>query len=201
MDGVREARTEEARLLARRLCDAFRDDPVQRWLFPRAAAYERRGLANFELVVRRTAEVGVVHTTLGLEGAALWLPPGRDLLDGPGGSLFAWRSLLLLRGAVVRGARFLAALAQHHPREGHWYLPVLGTAPEHQRRGVASALLRAMLVRSDAEGVSAYLECSKQRNLSFYARHGFEVLGPLRAEGGPMVWPMLRRPRPAGGAA
>jgi ribosomal protein S18 acetylase RimI-like enzyme len=201
VEAVREARAEEAPELARRLCDAFRDDPMQRWLFPGDAAYERRGLANFELVLRRTLEVGLVHTTPGLAGAALWLPPGRDLLDAPGGALFGWRSALALRGAIVRGARFFAALARHHPREPHWYLPVLGTAPEHQGRGVASSLLRALLARSDAEGLPAYLESSKERNLAFYRRHGFEVVGTLRADGGgPTVWPMLRAPRPAGSA-
>lgn len=195
MDEVREARAQDAPVLARALCDAFRDDPVQRWLFPGDAAYAGRGLANFELMVRRTLEVGVVHTTAGLEGAALWLPPGRDLMERPGGSAFAWRSLLLLRGAIVRGARFFGELARQHPRTPHWYLPVLGTAPEHQRRGVASALLRALLERSDAEGLPAYLESSKERNVPFYAQHGFEVVGTLRAENGPTVWPMLRPPR------
>ena len=200
MGEVREAGAGEAPVLARRLCDAFRDDPVQRWLFPDEASYERRGLANFELVLRRTAQVGLVHTTAGLEGAALWLPPGRDLMQQPGGALFAWRSVLLMRGAIVRGARFFAELVRHHPREPHWYLPVLGTAPEHQGRGVASALLRALLARGDAEGVPTYLESSKERNLPFYQRHGFEVVGTLRAEGGPTVWPMLRAPGARGTA-
>jgi ribosomal protein S18 acetylase RimI-like enzyme len=200
--GVREATEAEAPVLARRLRDAFRDDPVQRWLFPHPAAYEARGLANFELTLRRMLEVGLVHTTAGLEGAALWLPPGRDLLERPGGSRFGLRSVLALRGAIVRGARFFAALARHHPRGPHWYLPVLGTAPEYQGRGVASALLRALLARSDAEGLPAYLESSKERNLPFYRSHGFEVQGTVCAPGGPTVWPMLRAPRPgAGGAA
>jgi ribosomal protein S18 acetylase RimI-like enzyme len=194
---VREGTGAEAAVLARRLQDAFRDDPVQRWLFPGDAAYEGRGLANFELMVRRMLEVGLVHTTAGLEGAALWLPPGRDLLERPGGALFSARSILFLRGGIVRGARFFAVLARNHPPGPHWYLPVLGTAPEYQGRGVGSALLRALLARSDAEGLPAYLESSKERNVPFYQRHGFELQGSLRTPGGPTVWPMLRAPRPA----
>lgn len=195
MAEVREGTAAEAGVLAQRLLAAFRDDPVQRWLFPGDAAYEGRGLANFELMVRRMLEVGLVHTTAGLEGAALWLPPGRDLLERPGGALFGARSLLVLRGAIVRGARFFSVLAKGHPRVPHWYLPVLGTAPDYQGRGVGSALLRALLARSDAEGLPAYLESSKERNLPFYQSHGFEVQGTLRAPDGPTVWPMLRAPR------
>jgi ribosomal protein S18 acetylase RimI-like enzyme len=194
---VREAREADASEIGRQLWKAFRDDPVQRWLFPADAAYEGRGLANFELVVRRTLEVGLVHTTGGLEGAALWLPPGRDLLERPGGTRFGWRSMLLLRGAIVRGARFFQVLARHHPHEPHWYLPVLGTDPAFQGRGVGSALLGAVLARSDAEGLPAYLESSKERNIPFYRRHGFEVQGTLQVPGGPTVWPMRRAPRAA----
>jgi len=193
---VREGTGAEAAVLARRLQDAFRDDPVQRWLFPGDAAYEGRGLANFELMVRRMLEVGLVHTTARLEGAALWLPPGRDLLERPGGTLFSARSILFLRGGIVRGARFFGVLARNHPRVPHWYLPVLGTAPEYQGRGVGSALLRALLARSDAEGLPAYLESSKERNLPFYQSHGFELQGTLCTPGSPTVWPMLRAPRP-----
>lgn len=195
---VRDAKIEDAAALARALHAAFRDDPVQRWLFPGERAYEGRGLANFELMVRRTLEVGVVHAGAGLEGAALWLPPGRDLLERPGGTRFGWQSLLLLRSGIARGARFFSLLARHHPREPHWYLPVLGTAPELQGRGVGSALLRELLARSDAEGLPAYLESSKERNIPFYRSHGFEVQGELRAPGGPTVWPMLRPPRGPG---
>ena len=184
-------------MIARRLWASFRDDPVQRWLFPADRAYDRRGLANFELIVRRTLEVGLVQTTTGVEGAALWLPPGRDLLERPGGTFFGWRSMLLLRGAIGRGGRFFALLARHHPHEPHWYLPVLGTDPAFQGRGVGSALLTALLARSDAEGLPAYLESSKERNIPFYRRHGFEVQGTLEVPGGPTVWPMRRAPRAA----
>ena len=196
MAEVREGTGAEAAVLVRRLQDAFRDDPVQRWLFPGDAAYEGRGLANFELMVRRMLEVGLVQTTAGLEGAALWLPPGRDLLERPGGTLFSARSILFLRGGIVRGARFFGVLARNHPRVPHWYLEVLGTDPAHQSKGIGSALLGPILSRCDEDGIPAYLESSKERNLPFYQSHGFEVQGSIRTPGSPTVWPMLRAPRP-----
>ena len=46
-----------------------------------------------------------------------------------------------------------------------------------------------------AEGVPAYLECTKQRNVAFYERHGFAVTGEIQVpDGGPVLWAMWRAP-------
>jgi ribosomal protein S18 acetylase RimI-like enzyme len=192
---VREARAADAAAVARTLTRAFHDDPVQRFLFPGERQYQQQGRANFELVLRRTLEIGVAYTAAGCEGAALWIPPGGDFTAGWRGALYALRSLLAMRTAVRRGGRLFAELARHHPHDAHWYLPVLGTAPEQQGRGVGSAVLAPILARCDAEGLPAYLESSKAKNVAFYQRHGFEVTGKLVVPGGPELWPMLRKPR------
>jgi ribosomal protein S18 acetylase RimI-like enzyme len=84
------------------------------------------------------------------------------------------------------------------PREAHWYLATLGTDPDRQGQGVGSALLRKVLERADLEGLPAYLESSKERNLAFYGRHGFEVTGEIHTPGGgPTLWLMWRECRPA----
>ena len=83
-----------------------------------------------------------------------------------------------------------------HPEEPHWYLAVLGTAPEHQGKGVGSALISPILQKCDAEGVPAYLESSKESNIPFYQRHGFEVTGEIKVKNGPTLWPMWRDPQP-----
>ena len=192
---ARAARPAEAGAIARTLARAFADDPVQRYLFPSDRAYATRGTANFALLVRRVLALGVAEVTDSLEGAALWLPPRVDFLDGAGGYVFAARSAWLVRSNLRNARGLLGALAKHHPHEPHWYLPVLGTDPEHQGRGVGSALLHRALARSDAAGLPAYLESSKAKNLPFYQRHGFEVVGHLQIPNGPELWPMLRKPR------
>lgn len=53
------------------------------------------------------------------------------------------------------------------------------------------------LARCDVEGLPAYLESSNPRNLPFYERHGFEVLGKIQVGSSPTLVPMLRRPRVA----
>ena len=197
--GVRKARADEIAAVVRTLTDSFHDDPVQRFLFPGDAVYARRGRTTFDLVTRRVAEIGVVHVSEGIEGVALWLPPGADFVDGWRGALFGARNLIVLGRAVRRGLALFAQLSKHHPRAPHWYLPVLGTATAQQGRGFGSALLAPTLARCDADDVPAYLESSKERNLPFYRRHGFEVVGTIEIENGPKLWPMLRTPRSRGG--
>jgi len=129
--------------------------------------------------------------------AALWAPPER------------WRTTLrqdleLARGLVTPRllrrlplvSRGLLGLERRHPATPpHWYLATLGTAPEAQGRGLGSSVLAPVLARCDEDGVGAYLESSKEENLSFYARHGFRVTHEQRLPRGPRVWPMWREPR------
>jgi ribosomal protein S18 acetylase RimI-like enzyme len=51
----------------------------------------------------------------------------------------------------------------------------------HQGRGIGADLLRDRLDKVDAKGIHAYLESSNVRNISFYQRHGFEVVREIRA--------------------
>jgi len=182
------------------LARAFDDDPVPRWLF-RGDRRRRRGLrAFFAIQLRHTyLERGEVYTTEDLAGAALWSPPGRAR---PG-----WRDLVRLVPVMPyltglgrdapEAARLLSAVDAARPRDPHWYLATLGTDPDRQRTGVGSALLGSVLHEVDAEGLPAYLESSKESNLSFYNQHGFEVTGEIRTpRGGPTLWLMWRQARP-----
>ena len=122
----------------------------------------------------------------------------------PGRERNLWRELLQLAPTgpyivgrrTVAGLRLLAAIDALHPKEPHWYLCTLGTEPDRQGRGVGSSLLAEGLARVDEEGMPAYLESSKERNLPLYARFGFEVVGEIRGPAGaPPMWRMWREPR------
>ena len=182
--------------IAESLALAFEDDPVMGFLFPNPASRVRRLNRFFRtgLLVQHLS-YGACFTDAESSGAALWDPPGR------------WRITLgqLLRGAphmlaalgarVPAGLRALSAVERAHPATPHYYLAVLGTRPDRQGKGVASSVLRPILERCDADGLGAYLESSKESNIAFYRRHGFETTGEIRLPGGPVVWPMWREPR------
>jgi GNAT superfamily N-acetyltransferase len=182
------------------LARAFDDDPLSLYLFGRSGR-RRRGLTRFFALQLRHIYLGrgEVWTTADRAGAALWAPP---TMPRPGLMDLA-RILPVLPYLSIWGrktpdvVRLLAAYERARPRQTHWYLGTLGTDPDRQGRGVGSALLAAVLDRLDADGVPAYLESSKERNLAFYARHGFEVTGQiLTPNGGPTLWLMWREPRP-----
>jgi ribosomal protein S18 acetylase RimI-like enzyme len=47
----------------------------------------------------------------------------------------------------------------------------------------------------DAAGMLGYLESSNPANISLYQRHGFEIIGEIRAGTAPLVTPMIRHPQ------
>jgi len=200
---VRRAGRGDVPEMVEALARAFDDDPVPRFLF-RGDRRRRRGLRTFFRIQLRHMylEDGEVWTTSDVAGAAMWAPPGKPR---PGWSdLLHLAPVLPYLAGLGRRApdavRLLGAVDRARPREMHWYLATLGTDPDRQGRGVGSALLRAVLGRVDEAGLPAYLESSKERNLAFYARHGFEVTGEIHAaHGGPTLWLMWREPRPPGG--
>ena len=59
-------------------------------------------------------------------------------------------------------------MAEHHPHEPHWYLPLIAADPNWIGQGLGALLMKHALRRCDVEGVAAYLESSNPRNISFY---------------------------------
>jgi ribosomal protein S18 acetylase RimI-like enzyme len=167
---VRPATTGDLPAIATSLARAFADDPVKLFLTGGQQLPVERTTPFFMVFGRIQLPHGHVYTTPGHEGAAMWAPPGR------------WKVLSTLEHA--------------HPTEPHYYLEFLGTDPDHQGRGIGSALLQPVLDRCDEEGVGAYLESSKASNVPFYARHGFAVTRELEHKrNGPHQWLMWRDPR------
>lgn len=184
------------------LARAFWPDPVFGY-FARHRLHEHHVLpAVFHAFLADAAPFGectVARAGDRIVGAAAWLPPagmprsrGRDLaLQGR-----IVRPLLTGRHQV-RGLGLLDAVGRAHPHDPpHWYLALLGTDPVLQGRGIGGQLLAPVLARADAEGVGAYLETQKERNIAYYRRFGFDVRDEISRRGTPTVWTMWRDPRP-----
>jgi ribosomal protein S18 acetylase RimI-like enzyme len=128
----------------------------------------------------------------GFAGAALWLPPGihpdEDALS------YVLKSTVAKHRQENAFALF-EQMGQYHPKEPHWYLPLIGVDPIHQGRGCGFTLMKHALLPCDREKKLAYLESTNPRNLSLYIRHGFEILGTIQVGDSPPVFPMLRKPR------
>jgi ribosomal protein S18 acetylase RimI-like enzyme len=193
---VRRARPEDVPALAASLARAFFADPVAGYLFP-DPDHRREALPRFftlQLAHNYLAR-GEVYTTDARIAASLWMPPRARpprLRDRFAHLLFA--PTLGDRLATTRHLTQL--LESHHPVVPHYYLGTIGTDPDYQSRGIASALLAPVLERCDVESLPAYLECSREENVAFYEHRGFDVQQQLAApDEGPLLWLMWREPK------
>jgi ribosomal protein S18 acetylase RimI-like enzyme len=197
MTSVRAATAADVEAMAEALARSFHDDPVMTWLFTDDPDKKYTRLKGFMAREgRRHLRHHEVFTTDEHPGAAYWDPPGHwktpvaDIIKSTPFFLKA------MGPRMPRALRGLSMIEKEHAKaEDHYYLAVLGTAPDHQGKGIGSALLQPVLERCDSEGVGAYLESSKEQNLAFYGRHGFEVIQELQLPGGPPLWPMWRAAR------
>ena len=176
---------------------AFEDDPAMTWLFGEIEDRKPRLLQRYLThETGRHLKQANVFTTDDHAGGALWDPPGhwktnlRDILGMMPVMLPGLRFHVV---TALRGLSMIEAAHDRHPE--HYYLAVLGTRPDRQGHGVGSTLLQPVLRRCDEEGIGAYLESSKESNIPFYRRHGFEVVEEIRLPKGPLIYPMWRDPR------
>lgn len=173
---------------------AFVSDPAARWSWPEPGDY----LRNMPLLARafggKSFALGTAFGIDRLAGAALWLPPDVS----PDEAALTELIERTAPAAIQRDAAgVFEQMASFHPREPHWYLPLIGVDPARQGQRLGDKLMAHALARCDADQLPAYLESSNPRNLPFYLRHGFEELGKIQVGSSPTLVPMLRRPRPA----
>ena len=169
---------------------AFVSDPAARWSWPRPDDY----LRNMPLLARAFGEKSCgLGTAFGIDqlaGAALWLPPGASSDEE---ALVALMECTTHASIQQDAAKVFKQMASFHPSEPHWYLPLIGVDPACQGRGLGDKLMTASLARCDADRLPAYLESSNPRNIPFYQRHGFEVMGKIQVGSSPTIVPMRRR--------
>lgn len=194
---VRKATLADIDLLSEAITRAFDDDPIWQHVFPERHRHERaRVFTAYELRHHYLGEDETWTTAEGVKGAAVWMPP-KKWKQSRREALRAVPTLLRVMGAKsVAAYRVQSAIEAAHPPGEHYYLSILGTDPTYQGQGVASACLEPVLTRCDEQGIGAYLESSKEQNIPFYNRHGFEVTRELKLPGGcPSLWLMWRDPR------
>ena len=186
---------EDHELAVATLSAAFHRDPVFEWIYP-DASHRRAAVPHFfSVLVEQFASRHQVRTTADVDGVALWLPPGEELLPEATAEPIINE---LVEGAGPAADRLMEAftvLDEHHPHEPHWYLGFLGVQPALQGLGLGSALLQATLVGVDEAGEAAYLEATSAENRRLYERHGFEVVRELPLPGGPSLFAMWRAPK------
>jgi len=198
LNKVRKASSADTGRLAVSLARAFDDDPVINWL----ARKDNKRVHGIESLFRTCiADLCLQHdhvlTTEDLSGGALWYPPGTSKISLIR-QLFLANKMIPFAGwtGLLRLAMSQDKAHKKRPEGKNYYLQFIGVDPKNRGRGTGAALLKPILDICDAGKCGAYLESSKETNIGFYRRFGFEVTGKIvLGKGAPPVWTMWRSPK------
>jgi ribosomal protein S18 acetylase RimI-like enzyme len=179
---------------------AFHTNPGMVWALPDESTRTRKLTWFMKVGTKAGFADGEVYTTADVEGAAVWLPPGKTTLTllqlARNGFLMAPFALGI--GPLMRYGRVLSRFEHLHKEAmpgDHWYLAILGVDPPLQGRGIGSALITPVLRKADTAGLPCYLETDKVEDVAFYEKHGFRVnVKENLPSGGPPMWTMQRPP-------
>ena len=181
------------------LTRAFAEESIFKWIIPdpqhRARALEVMNSGPLRYALRYG------HAVQSHDGRAVaaWLPPGvgftplRLIRCGMYGLRF--RVGVHAARQFARANQMLRTIRAAHMPEPHWYLMIVGVAPELQGRGLGTALVTEGLRRAAQDDAPCYLDTAEERNLRFYERLGFRVVETAVLDGvGPRTWAMRRDP-------
>lgn len=188
---VRLAAAGDAPAASRVLTDGFRLDPVMRWLFAESIDVLLNPFFHFML---SQALIPLGATYISDSCCAVWTPPGEDpwARANVGDRFLTEMGSLLSREQLDRMLTLNLLVDEIHPQERHWYLGMLATRAVVQGSGAGTRMMAHTLERVDADGLPAYLESTNPANISFYERHGFEIVGEARLPDGPGLTQMRR---------
>lgn len=170
---------------------AFCADPFVRWAVRDSHQYLTRYSELFKVSIKTAISHNSAYVATGLSGIAVWFPPGIYAEDKDIVTAIQDLGPCPLKDLMEESfEKFL----KYHPQEPHWYMSFMGVDPSFQGQGIGSAILKHSLQECDRTQHLAYLEASSERNVSFYQRFGFEVIGEFQVGNSPKLFPMFRRP-------
>lgn len=192
---IRAATVDDLDQITSVLVEAFLDAPDGPWLIPdrgeRRTVYQRftHALAGYTLTR------GHIDVTDTLTAAAIWFDHTQPTVD------FAGYDRLRTTACAEHVDRFRLlddTLAHHHPPQPHHYLAWLAVHPDHQCRGLGTALLAHRHTILDTTNQPAYLVATSSGARDLYLRHGYRLRRgtPFHLPAGPPMWGMWRHPHP-----
>lgn len=175
------------------MCRAFERDDHINWLLRQDTQRETARAQLFCLLLSEMG--GELYASTDRNSAALWFPPHTHSSWGAQSRFFL--HLLSIAGPLqaIRRGIDLKRMDRCHPKQPHYYLQLLGVAPEYQRKGYGNALLSSLIAQARAADCPIYLETSSTLNAAFYSKLGFANTFETTLSDGLRLWSMIWRPQ------
>ena len=172
MTSVRDLRPGEEQAAAAALTDAFQRDALAAWLWPEPATRTALLGGMFHELVTSPPPGALIEVTDDLDGVAIWLRPGSDIVvDAP-------------PECRAEVAELIGQVGQAVPEQPFWYLEFLGSRTLGAGNG--SALLRHRFAAIGNEATALWT--GAEVNLSFYGKNGYRALSRHDAAGASAWW-------------
>ncbi len=181
------------------ISEAFFNDPLMVFLFPRKEERKSKLSSMMELLIRIGMKYGIVHTTsANLEGIAIWFPsnkakitPFMGLLNGGIPYFFKLGSKV-----ITKQNQFYKYIYSKHKKlmpSFHWYLSIIGINPKYQGRRYSNILFNSMFNQIDKQNLPCFLDTNNEKNLPIYKRFGFNIIEEYEIPDTNLVnWAMVR---------
>ncbi|EKM59000.1 uncharacterized protein PHACADRAFT_191302 [Phanerochaete carnosa HHB-10118-sp] len=162
----------------------------QSLIAPLVRAHVNAAVVGGELWAATLPEAGIV-------GVALWFGPGSTFLGTAEQRQMGWDDIMARIPAenIQWWDTYFATLDEISGRvlgagikRDAYQLYVLGTHPEYQRKGVATALQKEVEAITRERGIALVVETTGAQNVSVYERLGYRTMGSgkyVRANGQP----------------
>ena len=190
---MRVATALDAPAITELLVDAFANDLMwgSSWAFPDPLTRRDQRSAVFRILVEGALRYPWVWLTSGTTAASLWIPPGGSELSAHQETALTTLLAQLPSESLDRINAGFELIEAARPREEHYYLTLLGSAPSLARQRIGVGLLRHTLTLIDAARAPAYLEAADDL-VTLYERFGFSLVEALVLPDGPTVNTMWR---------
>jgi GNAT superfamily N-acetyltransferase len=203
LDSLVRLRKADIKPAARVLTESFHQYPLLVQKYPDEAQRKKAACYFFLVIVGYGIRWGEVYATSPrLEGIAVWYRSEyfpmkfRKILQSlPFSALlgFPWSGV----GRLQKAGDFVEARHQLVAPAEHWFLDTVGVLPQYQGKGYAGKLIRAMLVKTDREGLPVYLDTMDEADVWRYEHFGFWVVDKSAVPKTNLTnWSMLREPAP-----
>ncbi|PXF44454.1 Puromycin N-acetyltransferase [Gracilariopsis chorda] len=190
--------------LASSLASAFQDDPFITYMSgPNTESNYQKNLAMMRTTLRlelsRSAGQATIHVSQDNSTIAVWHHVGHWKMPLYMELVFVFTMFRVFGWAAFRFMKIMNVAEKVHQLEPpHMHLFIIGTERSMQGKGGGSSVISEMLRKCDSDGIPVYLESSNEKNLSFYKKHGFDVLRviPGLPEDCPPMFSVWRPPKP-----